>query len=310
MLYIMIGAVMFTIYQQKEAGLMVDQGALLSAFLLIVTMLPAFRRLLRVMVTWKLGTISFEKLLNVLNLPNESSVAADDLILEDARVELENVSYGFGKARLFSNLNANWDGNGIHLIVGGTGSGKSSLAKLLLGIYHPDSGKILIDKQNIQDVNGKSLRKQATIVSDDFPLIGKTVFEAISYSRKKSKRKGAQKVLNQVQETLKADVKLNLDDVIGDRGSNLSKGQEKILLLTRSLLTQKPILILDEPFVSVEPRTKVHLESLLKSLKSKRTIILLLNNDFVSNLKFDSVLNLDHFNANKATDHQFIRKAG
>lgn len=299
LLYAMIGGIMYVIYQQKTQGVAINQGGLLAAFLLVITMLPVFRRVLRVMVTWKLGVISFNKLLNVINLPREANERTDDLAIEGASIVLDNVAYRFGKSTVFSSLNAQWQGGGIHLVLGGTGSGKSILVKLLLGLYKPAKGSILIDQQDLLEVRLKSLRKKVTIVSEEFPLFGKTVFEAISYSRKARKRKAAERMLRKVQAAWPAETHLKLDDRLGSEGNNLSKGQEKILLFTRALLTRKPILILDDPFGSIEPHIQQHLEQLLLGLKGKRTILVLMKREETELIKFDTVLNLDEHRAGR-----------
>ena len=85
----------------------------------------------------------------------------------------------------------------------------------MLGEYNDYKGRIIINEQDIWEANIKSLRKQVTIVSDDYPLLGKTDFEAISYSRKDSKRKAAEIQLNKVQHGLPEEAKISLDQRIG-----------------------------------------------------------------------------------------------
>jgi ABC-type multidrug transport system fused ATPase/permease subunit len=303
LLYVMIALIMYAIYWQKASGMLIDQGAFLSAFLLIITMLPVFRRSLRIVVTWKLGLISIKKLQNVLDLPEEDQTGKNDLVLGEASLSLKDVSFRFGENYVFQGISANWSAQGLHLVVGGTGMGKSTLAKLLLGIYPDYEGEIKIDEQDIREVFVKSLRKQVAIISEAYPLLGKTVFEAISYSRKTSKRKGAALLLNKVQQGLPKEAMLSLDDRIGHQAGNLSRGQIRILLVTRALLTRKPILILDEPFANIEPQIKAHLIQLILKLKRKRTIVLMLKHHDFDDLGFDSVLDLDRCRAG-GTDPQ------
>ncbi|MEL6699131.1 MAG: ABC transporter ATP-binding protein [Bacteroidota bacterium] len=309
LLYAMIGVIMYAIHLQKAAGVVIDQASLLSAFLLILTMLPVFRRSLRITVVWKLGLISIEKLQHVLDLPLEQVGGKDDLIKGEGTIEIQDLSFGYGKTKILDQLSVQWASHGLHLVIGGTGSGKSLLAKLLLGVYNDYKGRIIVNEQDIREANIKSLRKQVTIVSDDYPLLGKTVFEAISYSRKDSKRKAAEIQLNKVQHGLPEEAKISLDQRIGSQGNNLSKGQESVLLFTRALLTRKPILLLDEPFRSIEPQMKIHLIRLIKRLKRKRTIILLLNHHDLQDLEFDSVTDLDAHRAAPAGIVKKLRKA-
>lgn len=305
LLYVMIAVIMYSIYWQKSSGIEIDQAALLSAFLLIITMLPVMRRCLRIMICWKLGLISIRKLQRVLDLPIEQGNFQDELILGEGNIKLDQLSFGSANQRVFQNLSAEWAHQGLHLVTGGTGSGKSLLIKILLGIYAEYEGEIFIDEQNIRQSDVKSLRKMLTVISADYPLLGKTVFEAISYSRKPSKRKGAGLMLDRIQQGLAENAKLSLDDRIGSQGHGLSKGQERILLFTRALLTRKPILLLDEPFSSIEPHIQQHLLKLIKRLRKKRTIILFLKQNDLPKLSFDSVLDLDSF---QAEVHQAVMK--
>ncbi len=293
LLYAMLALLMLVIYWQRTKGVQLNQAALLSAFLLLITMLPVIRRCLRIMVTWNLGLISFHKLQKVMDLPIEDPRPKDELVLAEGDLQLESVSLGSQDGQVLSKLNANWTHHGLHLVIGGTGSGKSLLVKMLLGIHCEYEGNILLDEQDIRFGSRKSLRKLITIVSMDYPLLGKTVFEAISYSRKERKRNGARLMLNKIQQDLPEKAKLKLDDKIGSQGSKLSKGQLCILLFTRALLTRKPILLLDEPFSSVDPSMKEHLLHLIKKLRKKRTIILFLKHNDLPKLAFDSITDLD-----------------
>ena len=305
LLYAMIAIIMYAIYWQQSHGMEIDQAALLSAFLLIITMLPVMRRCLRIMVCWKLGLISIRKLQRVLDLPIEQGNFQDELILGEGNIKLEKLSFGPANQRVFDELSAEWSQPGLHLVTGGTGSGKSLLIKILMGIYSEYEGDIYMDEQNIRQSDVKSLRKMLTVISADYPLLGKSVFEAISYSRKASKRKGAALMLDRVQQDLGENAKLSLDDRIGSQGLGLSKGQERILLFTRALLTRKPILLLDEPFSSIEPHIQQHLLKLIKRLRKKRTIILFLKQNDLAKLSFDSVLDLDSY---QAETHQAVMK--
>ncbi len=292
MLYIMIGVMIYVIYYQKQNGTLLDQSSVLSAFLIVLTGLPVFRRSLRVMVTWKLGLISMDKLVNVFNLEKEEYESKPDLNISDARIKIDHLSFAFNNRAIFDDLSINWVGKGLHLVLGSTGAGKSSLVKLILGLYQPTRGSIWIDSQELSTISLKSLRKNVAVVSDEFPLLGRTVFEAISYSRKESKRRIAEKYLNTLQSSLSPSVRLKLDDPIGVNGKNLSKGQVRLLLLLRAFLTRKPILLLDEPFTALDKRLKKHLMQFIISLKKEKTIILLTKASELK-IKYDSSINLD-----------------
>ena len=275
-LYGMLALIMYVIYYQKTQGNELDQASLLAAFLLILTLLPVCRRSLRVGVIWKLGLISIQKLQKVLELPIEKSAGSEALMLTRGNLTVNQLSFGYEAQTIFQELSTTWTGHGLHVILGGAGSGKSSMVKLLLGVYQSYQGHIYIDDQDIRTLSIKSLRKHISVVSDSFPLLGKTVFEAISYSRKPSKRSRAAKVLARVQQGLPSSSHLSLEDRIGDMGNNLSSSQRQVLQFTRALLTRKPIIILDEPFYRIsDVDTRRHFIRLVGGIESQKHTILL-----------------------------------
>ena len=295
LLYSMIGLIMYAIYWQQNQGTIIDQEGLLAAFLLLMTMLPIFRRSLRIVQTWKLGKISMNKLLNVMSLPYEDQYEKPSIDIKKPSLQIKSVSFRYDDTVIFKGLSAQWNTNGLHLILGGTGSGKSCLAKLLLGMYSNYQGQILLAGKDISQYTIKSLRRHITIISHDFPLLGKTVFEAISYSRKEHKRLTAYNVLESLQLALPLSARLDLDDPIGNQGSKLSKGQKQVLLVARALLTKKPIILIDYPFSDTGSEIKKQVIQHIQKLRSKRTILLFSQQHIDTQLAYDTVTNLDDF---------------
>lgn len=273
-MYLMLAVVLFTVYYLKENAIETDAGSLLVMVLLLVTLLPVFNRLLRVNIVWELGSISFEKLLSIINEGDAMrNSKPTPFVFQRGILSIENLSYHYqNKPPLFKNLNLSIKNNNITLISGKAGSGKTTLLKLMCGMYKPQVGSVLIDGQCSDQVNAKSLMKKIAVVSDEIPLLGKTVFEAISYSRNKLKKPKAGKILNELQKHHKQQ--LLLDDRIGDLACRLSKGEKKLLIIARALLTNKPILLLDEPFEAIDELTKLQLCKQLNQLSKKRTIVI------------------------------------
>ena len=277
LLYLMLFAILYyTYYRQQQGQLSLDAGSLLTAILLLVTAMPVFRRTLRVNTVWELGKISFSKLLLVLNQPADDDRPGAEFKFNKGEIAFEEVKFkytGAQKSIIYEDCFIH--SNSLTRVYGHTGSGKTTLLKLLIGVYLPTGGKILVDSQDIKQVTKKSLRKCISVVPGDWPIYGKTVFEAISYSRKADKRPKAEVVLERVQSSCPAATRLTLDTRIGDLGCNLSKGQKKLLAFARALLSDKPILIIDEPFSGLDIPTQVHLSKLILELKDMKTIIVL-----------------------------------
>ena len=157
-------------------------------------------------------------------------------------------------------------------LVGPTGAGKTTIINLLTRFYDIDSGKILVDGQDIRDIKKGDLRRTLGIVLQDTFLFTGTVMDNIRYGR-----------LDATDEEVIAAAKLSNADVfihrlpdgyqteLSERGSNLSQGQRQLLAIARAMLADPGILILDEATSSVDTRTEVHIQQALLKLMEGRT---------------------------------------
>ena len=161
-------------------------------------------------------------------------------------------------------------------IVGLTGSGKSTLIKLLLRIYDTNKGTISIDGIPIKDIKLKELRKCISLVSQETYLFHGTVKENIAYGSsnssfkdivKASKIAEAHKFIEQLPDGYKT--------IVGERGQRLSGGQRQRIALARAVLKDAPILILDEATASVDNETEVLIQKSLSKITKERTTIVI-----------------------------------
>ncbi len=255
LLYTMIGGILYYVYYLKSIQhSSVNQGSLVGIILLLITVLPVFRRLLRVPISWELGNLSFQKLTAVLHSPMEPD-GTSDISKKAYPIKVQKLTYSYPNKQspIFNNLNLLLKENQVNVVHLGVGKGKTTLIRLLLGIYQPGSGQIYYGANAISDVKMISLRRCITVVSASFPLLGRKVFEAVSYSTKKEKRAAVSKLLLQLQEHMPEEECLQLDAKIGEFGSHLSSSQNKLLLYVRALLTKKPIIIIEEPLKDLHP---------------------------------------------------------
>ena len=161
-------------------------------------------------------------------------------------------------------------------IVGRTGSGKSTIGRLLNRFYDPTSGKILVDGKDIRDVTLDSLRHQIGIVFDEPFLFSSSIAENIAYSdpdaslEEISSAAEASEASDFIQELSEG-----YDTVVGERGYTLSGGQRQRISLARTLLEKTPILVLDDATsaIDVEIEAKIH-DALTKHLSGRTTILI------------------------------------
>ncbi|MDC1071091.1 ABC transporter ATP-binding protein [Acidimicrobiia bacterium] len=159
-------------------------------------------------------------------------------------------------------------------IVGSTGSGKSTLIKLLLRLYDVNSGEILIDEINIKDLDVHSLRKHIGLVSQDIFLFEGTVFDNIAYGNLEA----SDGEIWNAAKLSESDDFINLlpdkkDTVVGERGQKLSGGQRQRISIARAILKNPKILILDEATSAVDNETEAAIQRSLDTLKEGRTVI-------------------------------------
>ena len=161
-------------------------------------------------------------------------------------------------------------------IVGLTGSGKSTLIKLLLRIYDTNKGSIIVDNIPIKEIKLNDLRKCISLVSQETYLFHGTVQENISYGSNKANIKEimnaakiaeAHNFIQQLPEGYKT--------IVGERGQRLSGGQRQRIALARAVLKDSPILILDEATASVDNETEVLIQKSLSKLTKNRTTIVI-----------------------------------
>lgn len=160
--------------------------------------------------------------------------------------------------------------------VGSTGSGKTTIIKLLLRFYDPDSGSITVDGHDIRTLDHADLRKWIALVSQDVFLFYGTVADNIAYGVTSATQ-------DQIVEAAKAaeahefilELPNGYDTVIGERGQKLSGGQRQRLSIARALLTDAPILVLDEATSAVDNETEAAIQRSLARVSHNRTMVVI-----------------------------------
>lgn len=282
LLYLSLGTILVSIYLLKSSNVQVYSQHLLGFILLFMTVLPVFRRLLRVSSIWKVGTISFDKLQSVMDLKSDLSSIDQTLFkFKDGRIRFKNVYFSYSSGvNILEDFNLRIEGGKTSLVFNSEGLPQSTLIKLISGIYLPKRGTITVDGQNVQEIDQKSLKKKIAILSADFPLLGTTVFEASSYSKATSKFIKVEKMLDDLQRGIPADQKVSLDFKIGDRGHKLTEYQKQIVVCARCFLTEKPLLLIENlSKYSSNPGFLNIIEKLKELQQTEKTIVLFEDSD-------------------------------
>ncbi len=269
------------------------QSSLLVFILLLLYMQGVFKRLLRVPSLRQRGVLSFHNLLTVMNMQTERTQSTNDVTEKSAgAICLNNVTFGYEEGSVvFTDLSAQFQPHTSTLLSGAPGCGKSTLIKLLLAFYQPKAGSITFDGKEYIELGEHTIRKNLTVISNDFPLLGDTVFKAVSYSRNPEKREKVAKMLQKLGLHFNADMDLNSDFELAPRARNLSASEQKLLQFARALLTEKKVILLDDPFSGLSEEATQRVVGLLNDLRKKRTIIFACN-EVPNGLQVDNTIRL------------------
>jgi ATP-binding cassette subfamily B protein len=193
----------------------------------------------------------------------------------DKIINFQNVNFSYVENfPVLNDISLNIKKGSTTAIVGSTGSGKSTLIKLLLRLYDVDSGHILFDDIDIKDLEIHTLRKNIGLVSQDIFLFEGTVFENIAYGNLEA----SEKEIWEAAKLSESDEFINLlpnkkDTVVGERGQKLSGGQRQRISIARAILKNPEILILDEATSAVDNETEAAIQRSLDTLKEGRTVV-------------------------------------
>lgn len=220
---------------------------------------------------------SISRVMNVLDTPMEVRPGSQSLPAQSVqgKVALENISFAYGTGQtVLQNLSIEVPAGKTVAIVGATGSGKSTLVKLLLRFYDVQSGFITIDDVDIQSYQLQDLRRAIGFVSQDVFLFHGTVRENIAYGTFDASLDEIQAAAkNSEAHSFIAQLPQGYDTIIGERGQKLSGGQRQRLAIARALLKDPPILILDEATSAVDNETEAAIQRSLDRITQNRTTI-------------------------------------
>ena len=252
------------------------QSGVIVAFLQYFTMiLNAMLGITRIFVMFSKGEASARRVADVLEMPEDLTVEAGEDPARDApHIEFRNVSFSYtGIGQNLEKLSFTLHRGQTLGILGSIGSGKSTILALLLRLYDPDEGQILIDGQDIRTIGYDELRRRfGTVFQNDFIMEG-TIADNIRFFRdiptdrlQEAARDAQAEFIDQKEGKLDAQVQV--------RGNNLSGGQKQRLLIARALAADPEILILDDASSALDYRTDAQLRRALRERYRNTTTLL------------------------------------
>lgn len=201
----------------------------------------------------------------------------NELIITDGNVSFENVSFSYNKGNIvFDNLNLNISPNERFALVGKSGCGKTTLAYMLIGLYSPQNGEIVIDGQKLSNCSLKSIRQNIGIVDQSVLIFDGTIKENILLGKKNATDDEIEFVCKQsgLSEFIKS-LSSGVDTVIGTQGIGLSGGQKQRIAIARIYLKNPKIIIFDEATSALDNETEEAIHEAWKNVLIGKTSIVI-----------------------------------
>ena len=251
----------------------------LTAFIMMIPML--FRPLNQIankFNTLLMGMVAAERVFKILDKNEKIKDSGNKKTYTlKGKIHYKNVNFSYKKnINVLKSFNLNIKPGTVNAIVGPTGSGKSTVIKLLNRFYEIDSGEIMIDEIKIQEYSISSLRKNIGFISQDVHLFSDTILNNIVLYDKKITLENVKKAANDIQiddfiESLPGGYNYN----VLERGVGLSTGQRQLISFLRVYIKNPQILVLDEATSSIDTESEILIQNAIKNITKNRTSIII-----------------------------------
>ena len=256
-------------------------GVLATFVFYLQTFFDPIQQLSQLYTTYQAGMAALDKIFDLLDEKPELADSPDavDLPPVKGEIEFENVDFGYAKeggALALHDVSLHVPPGQTVALVGATGAGKSTVAKLVARFYDPTQGRILIDGHDLRDVTEHSLRSQLGVVPQEGYLFSGSVRENIGFGRLGATDQEIEAAANAVgaHEFIER-LPEGYETQVGERGGHLSAGQRQLVAFARATAADPRVLILDEATSNVDVHTEARIERGLRRLLAGRTAIVI-----------------------------------
>lgn len=259
----------------------ITYGTLTALLSLISQIQGPISQLSGVLPKYYSGIASAERLMDLNNINDEVALNMDcintvDLYNALDKIQFKNITFKYDREVVLDNTSLTINKGDFVVIMGVSGIGKSTLTKLLMGVYPITNGKIeLLCNNGNKFLVDKNTRTLFSYVPQGNFLLSGTIRENISFVNENATEKDIMKAVKiSCSENFINELPMGLDTIIGEKGQGLSEGQIQRIAIARAILTDRPILILDEATSALDEATEKALLTNIKNLKNKTCIII------------------------------------
>jgi ATP-binding cassette, subfamily B, bacterial len=251
------------------------------------------RQITRLSTRFSRASVSIERINSILETEPEIRDEPDAITVKQLSGEIafDNVTFSYvdGK-KILDNVSFKIHPGERVALVGASGAGKSTIANLILRLYDPQKGAVLIDRQNIKRYQRASLRQEIGVVLQAPVLFGTSIKENIAYGRTDATQEEIEFAAKQVHaHEFIMNLPEGYDTLMAESGNTLSGGQRQRLCLARALIRQTSILIMDEPTSAVDAQSQALIRNAMQRLHQGRTLLLIAH-QFHTIQDFDRIL--------------------
>ena len=217
-----------------------------------------------------------EEINKVMNLPDlKRGERTKNIYSYD--VEFRNVTFAYDESKnVLNGISFKANENELTAIVGGSGSGKSTIAKLLAGFWNVNSGEILIGKNDLNDMPLKQNMELVTYVSQENFLFNKTILENLKIAKEDASMSEIQKACEKAScHDFIMSLPNGYETIVGESGANLSGGEKQRIAIARSFLKNSPIVLLDEATAYSDPDNESIIQESINNLIENKTVIMI-----------------------------------
>jgi ABC-type multidrug transport system fused ATPase/permease subunit len=280
------GIVLYGGYQAINGS--ITAGTIVAFVGALSNLFDPIQQLSQLYTTYQSGMAALEKIFQLLDVRAELSDApgARELPRIRGEIDFEDVSFAYAARRgsadgaetalALDHVSLRVPPGQTVALVGATGAGKSTMAKLVARFYDPSEGRVLVDGQDLREISSSSLRSQMGIVPQEAFLFSGTIRENIAFGRPNADDAQIRAAAAAVgAEEFIAELDHGFDTEVGERGAQLSAGQRQLIAFARALIADPRILVLDEATSNVDLQTEGRIEQGLRRLLAGRTAIVI-----------------------------------